>query len=245
MDFEVLWKTWQQLIQIWVPGDSSFAFWRILNQICLDSFSIAFSVPLRVTAWSRSLSSLAVDNVRVDRLVVLACLSVGVQSQIHCYFLSICPLWCSILRWGWVFLERTQILSGIQFTTYFIESFVVETKRFVGSFVNVILTRQTCGQRSSRPAESKRRAIGNFFSERICYLFLILKCRGDWDLGLCTTAGRAFGEPQHNDNFRFFLRRNTFFFWKSPLRCGSPNSSPEVVHRPGSRSPLHFDIRNI
>ena len=69
------------------------------------------------------------------------------------------PTW----RWGWVFLERTRILSGIQFTTHFIESFVVETKRFVSSFVNVILTRQTCGQRSSRPAESKRRALGNYF----------------------------------------------------------------------------------
>ena len=33
------------------------------------------------------------------------------------------------LRWGWVFLERTRILSGIQFTMYFIEIFVVETKR--------------------------------------------------------------------------------------------------------------------
>ena len=49
--------------------------------------------------------------------------------------------------------------SGVQFTTYFIESFVVETKQFVGSFVNVILTRQTCGQRSSRAVESKRQAI--------------------------------------------------------------------------------------
>ena len=38
-----------------------------------------------------------------------------------------------------------------------------ETKRFVSSFVNVILTRQTCGQRSSRAAESKRRALGNGF----------------------------------------------------------------------------------
>jgi len=28
---------------------------------------------------------------------------------------------------------------------HFIEFFVVETKGFVGSFVNVILTRQTCG----------------------------------------------------------------------------------------------------
>jgi len=67
------------------------------------------------------------------------------------------------LRWGWVFLERTQILSEIQFTTHFIEIFIVEKKQFVGSFVNVILTRQTCGQRSSRPAESKRPALGLFF----------------------------------------------------------------------------------
>ena len=71
----------------------------------------------------------------------------------------------------WVFLERTQILSGIQFTTNFVDFLVVETKllletkRFFGSFVNVILTRQTCSQRSSRTAESKRRALGNFSSE--------------------------------------------------------------------------------
>jgi len=42
------------------------------------------------------------------------------------------PQWT--LRWGWVFLERTRILSGIQFTTHFNEIFVVETKRFVSSF---------------------------------------------------------------------------------------------------------------
>jgi len=33
-----------------------------------------------------------------------------------------------LLRWGWVFLERTQILSVIQFTTHCIDLFVVETK---------------------------------------------------------------------------------------------------------------------
>jgi len=49
------------------------------------------------------------------------------------------------IRWGWVFLERTRILSGFKFTKHFIKILVVETKRFVGSFVNVILTRQTCG----------------------------------------------------------------------------------------------------
>ena len=92
------------------------------------------------------------------------------------------------VRWGWVFLERTRILSGIQFTTNFIEFFVVETKRFVGSFVNVILTRQT----SSRDAERKRRALRDYFPERICYMFLISKCRGDRDLGLCTTLGAPY-----------------------------------------------------
>jgi len=114
-------------------------------------------------------------------------------------------------RWGWVFLERTRILSGIQLSTYFIEIFVVEMKRFVGSFVHVILTWQTCGQRSSRAAESKRRALGNYFSERICYMFLISKCREDWDLGLCTTLVLALGEPKRNGKIRFFLRQKTFF----------------------------------
>jgi len=106
------------------------------------------------------------------------------------------------LRWGWVFLERTRILSGIQFTTHFIEFFVVETNRFFSSFVNVTLTRQTCGQRSSRAAESKRRRIGNYFSERICYMFLISKCTGDRDLGLCTTSVLEFEEPWRNGRIR-------------------------------------------
>jgi len=127
----------------------------------------------------------------------------------------------------------------------FHRNFVMETKRFVGSFVNVILTRQTCGQRSSGAAESKRRAIGNYFSERICYMLLISKCRGDRDLGLCTTSVLAFGEPQCNGKIRgknvFWRRKN----WILPLRCGSPNASTEVVHSPRPQSPLHFDIRNI
>jgi len=87
-----------------------------------------------------------------------------------------------------------------------------ETIRLVNvSFVNVILTRQTCGRRSSRAAESERPALGNYFSERICYMFPISKCRGDRDLGPCTTSVLAFGEPQRNGKIRFLLRRNTFF----------------------------------
>jgi len=73
-------------------------------------------------------------------------------------------------RWDGVFLERTRILSGIQRTRHFIEFVVVETKRFVNSDVNVILTRKLCGQRSSMSAGSKRRALQNHFPERICYM---------------------------------------------------------------------------
>jgi len=118
------------------------------------------------------------------------------------YELTIDPL-----RWGWVFLERLWILSGIQFTTRFIDFFVVETKRFVGSFVNVILTRQTCGQRSSRAAESKRRALEKYFPERICHMFLMSKCRGDWDLGLCLFFVLAKREALRNGDFR---KQNVF-----------------------------------
>jgi len=94
---------------------------------------------------------------------------------------------------------------------HFIEIFVVETKPFVGSFIHVIMTRQTCGQRSSRAAESKRRAIGNYFPDRFCYMFLISKCRGDRVLFLFSSSLLSFGKPQRNGKIRFFLRQNTFF----------------------------------
>jgi len=171
----------------------------------------------------------------------------------------------TLLGWGWVFLERTQILSGIQFTTHFFEILVVETKRFVGSSVTVIITRQTCGQRSSRAAESKRQALGNHFSERICYMFQISKCRGDQDLSLCTTSVLAFGELQRNGKIRFFLRRNTFFSRKSPLPgtfreldevcSGVPEDSrvssgavygsrPPIASKPGSSPPERPGLDN-
>ena len=97
-----------------------------------------------------------------------------------------------------MFLNKTRILSGIQFTTHFIEFLVVETRRFVGSNVNVILMQQTCGQRSSMAAESKRRALGNHFPEKIWNMFYVSKYRGDWDLGLCTTSALAL-EGQMSD----------------------------------------------
>jgi len=146
--------------------------------------------------------------------------------------------------WGWVFLERTQILSRIQFTTHFIEFCVLETKRFVGSFVNVILTRQTCGQRPSKAAESKRRALGNDFPERICHMFQISKCRGDGDLGLCTTSVLAFGEPMRSGDFQ---KKRVSKWEKSDFAIAMQfsNASTEDVHRFRSQSTLHFDNGNI
>jgi len=55
------------------------------------------------------------------------------------------------------------------------------------SIVNVILTRQTCGQRSSMSAGSKRRALAFNCSICIWYMFPISECRGDLDLGVCTS----------------------------------------------------------
>jgi len=123
------------------------------------------------------------------------------ESQIPCYK--------SKLKWGWVFLERTRILSGIQFTTHFIDLFVVETKRS-----SVVL--YTWSWRG-KPAASARAELRNMFP--------ISKCRGDRDLGLCTTSLLAFGEPQRNGKIRFFLRQNTFSPRILPSRCGSPNAS--------------------
>ena len=206
----------------------------------------------RVTVGQRFLSKCV--QAHHDTTIVLWCtythqfLSLDeTKTWTDCWVLSRNLLFPTIpsFRWGWVFLEQMWILSWIQFTTHSIEIVVVETKQFVGSFENAILTQQTCGQRSNRVAESKCRSLGNDFSEWICYVFLMSKCRGDWDLGLYTTSVLAFGEPQRNGKIRgknvFRRRKNQIL----PLRCGSPNSSTEVVHRPRSQSPLNFDIRNI
>jgi Tfp pilus assembly PilM family ATPase len=54
------------------------------------------------------------------------------------------------LRQGWVLFKQTCVFSGIQFTKHFIEFVFVETNEVVCSNSTMILTQQTCGQRSSR-----------------------------------------------------------------------------------------------
>jgi len=63
----------------------------------------------------------------------------------------------SIVQVGMGIFKQTQILSGIQFTTYFMEFLVVETNRFVGSSVNVILTWQTCGNFRQKTCFARRK----------------------------------------------------------------------------------------
>jgi len=86
----------------------------------------------------------------------------------------------------------------------------------------VILTRQTCGQRSGimMAAASKCRATAFYLSVRICYVFLISKCRGESDLGICMTSGLAGRVPLRSADFRRILRSNMFRNRKSALRSG-------------------------
>jgi len=73
---------------------------------------------------------------------------------------------CYLLTWrqGWILIEQTCVLPGMQFTLQFIEFVHLETNQFLVSISDVILTRQTCGHRSSRVAGSKRRALVFYFS---------------------------------------------------------------------------------
>ena len=81
----------------------------------------------------------------------------------------------------------------------------------------MILTRQTCVQRSGMAAASKRRALFFFCLVRICYMFLISKCRGESNLGLCMSSGLAKRMPLRSADFRRILRPNAFKNQKAAL----------------------------
>jgi hypothetical protein len=148
-------------------------------------------------------------------------------------------------RWGLILLERTRVLSGMQFTRHFIAFVVVETKQFASSNVNVILMRQTYGQRSSMSTGSKRRALAFYLGVRIFPVFPISKGREESDLSLCTASVLANRMPPCIRKLRQFLRPNTFINRKSPTHIVILFASTEVEHRPGSNYPLHFHIGNM
>ena len=96
--------------------------------------------------------------------------------------------WQCFIKLGLIFLKQTQIFSGIQFSTHFIEFFFVETIQSVGRNPNM---REACGQRSTMAEGSQSRPMAFYFPIRICYIFPPSKCSGDYDIGLCTTLGLA------------------------------------------------------
>jgi len=136
----------------------------------------------------------------------------------------------SCLRQGWGLFKQTCKFSGIQFTKYFIEFVFVETIEMVRSNSNVILTRQTCGHRSSRVAGSKCWALAFCFSIRIWDMYSISICRGNSDLGMCMTSLLSKRMRPHSADFRF---KNVFgcrIRRKSALRSRILFASTECTH---------------
>jgi len=75
-------------------------------------------------------------------------------------------------------------------------------------------------------------------------MFLMSKCSGESDLGLCMTSVLAKRMPLRSSDFRRILRPNTFKNRNLALHSGILFACTEVMHRPRSDSPLHFDTRN-
>jgi len=109
---------------------------------------------------------------------------------------------------------------------------------------NVILSRQTCSERSSMDAGSQRWAHAFYFSIRICYMFLISKSREGNSRSVTTSvlAKRMLlrvGEFRSKNVFGHKIRQNLL------MSSSILFASTEVVHRPRFYFPLHFDIWNI
>jgi len=140
--------------------------------------------------------------------------------------------------------QPTSWMHATLLIKHFIEFVFVETNEVVRSNLNVILTRQTCGQRPSRVSGSKHRALEFQFSVRIWYVFLISICREESDLCLYMTSVLTKRMQLHKANFRY---KNVFgrkIRRKSALRSHMLFASTEVMHRPRSHSSLRFDIKN-
>ena len=89
--------------------------------------------------------------------------SLSFKSRLYIGFVASKTL--TSLRQVWVLFQRTCEFNGIQFIKHFSEFVFVETNEVDRSNSNVILTRQTCGHRSSRVVGSKRRALVFYFCE--------------------------------------------------------------------------------
>ena len=143
--------------------------------------------------------------------------------------------------------ERTQILSGIQFTRHSIEFkfVVVETKKFDSINPHVILTQQTCGQCSNMFAGSKRRALELFFFRtKLLYMFLIFICKRR----VGSRSVHNFGTCKKNNAvwWRLLIQKRVWLQNSSEFAKAQRHSfcMHRNCHRPRSNS-LHFDIEKI
>ena len=123
----------------------------------------------------------------------------------------------SFWRQGSSWFEPTCIFSGIHFTKHFTEFVlmkqtyclvVIQTWSWHGKPLQSALE-HGCGKQT--PSASI------LFSVRICYIFLISKCRGESDLDLCMTSGLAKRMPLRCAQsrlpiFKTFLAPKFIFF---------------------------------
>jgi len=77
---------------------------------------------------------------------------------------------------------------------------------FLSALLSLVISMTGRSERSARALRNGldvvREAIGNHFCVRICCMFSISKCRGDWDVGLCTASVLALGERMRDGKIR-------------------------------------------
>jgi len=177
---------------------------------CVERWN--FEALLSCQTWAISCKCVVYDARRVIYLVHTS--SVGLR--LVCYLKSV-GLFNSFVinimfRWGWVGYISNERGFSVESSLQRISSKFWLWKRNDSPVVLYTWSWRGKPAASARAGLRKGRALGKYFSEQICYMFLISKCKGDRGLGLCTTSVIAFGEPQRNGKIRFLLRQKTFFF---------------------------------
>ena len=124
----------------------------------------------------------------------------------------------------------------------------METNQLVSSISNVILTvhmRPALEQGYGQGCRRQTPGTSIFFSMQICYMVLILKHQGEWDLGLFIFPVLAKIMRVRGGNFWLEnaigreIRRNM------ALHSASLLTRTCKVHKPRSFSALHFEMKNI
>ena len=107
---------------------------------------------------------------------------------------------------------------------------------FLSALLSLVISKTWRSERSARAlcdgADVVREAIGNEFCVRICYMFLLSKCRGDWDLvcaqlrdlrlenrcAVATSEKKRVSTQEKSD----FAIAQTNAVWHVPFTCDNP-----------------------